>query len=231
MLAAVEAWVKRDHKAEMAEWLSWMNHISSKVSTVETVQASVREPRGLSNHSPTLSIRWDESKLNITGEDVARILDTTEPRIALGGSRGSSISITAYMMIPGEDKIVASRLVEILSARRPSKPAPKPPSGDLTGRWDVRIEYAAGSSNHVFYVKQQGSQLVGTHQGDFVSRDFSGTIAANEVSIASSVGEEHGAALSFRFTGTLNGDTMAGDLDMGEYLGAKWSAKRHEFQV
>jgi len=233
MLAAVEAWVKRDHKAEMASWMSWMNNIASRVSKIDTVKTTVREPRGLSNHSPTLSISWDAAKLNITSEEVSRILDTTEPRIALGGGRGSSISIIAYMMMPGEDKIVADRVFEILSAQRaPStKEPPKPPAGDLTGRWDVQIEYAAGTSNHVFYVKQQGNQLVGTHQGDFVSRDFSGEIAGNAIRIASSVGEEHGAALSFRFTGALNGDTMSGDLDMGEYLAAKWSAKRHVFGI
>jgi L-seryl-tRNA(Ser) seleniumtransferase len=81
----------------------------------------------------------------------------------------------------------------------------------------------------VFHVKQQGNQLAGTHQGDFVSRDFSGSISGNDVRIASNVGEEHGAALSFRFSGKLNGDSMSGDLDMGEYLAAKWSAKRHTF--
>jgi len=134
MLAAVEAWVKRDHKAEMAEWISMMNRIAARVSKIESVKTSVREPRGLSNHSPGLSISWDASKLNITSDEVARILDTTEPRIALGGGRGSSISITAYMMMPGEDKIVADRLFEILSAQRPplKTEPPKPPAGDLT---------------------------------------------------------------------------------------------------
>ena len=178
--------------------------------------------------------------MNITGEEVSRILDTTEPRIALGGGGGgrggrgddrTSISITAYMMMPGEDEIVGRRVSEILSAQRPPRKIepPKTPAGDLTGRWDVKIEYAAGSAAHVFHVKQQGNQLMGTHQGDFVSRDFSGSISGNDVRISSNVGEEHGAALSFRFTGTLNADAMSGDLDMGEYLGAKWSAKRHTF--
>jgi uncharacterized pyridoxal phosphate-dependent enzyme len=245
MLAAVEAWVKRDHDAEMKQWISWMNNIATRVSKLESVQTQVREARGLSNHSPGLSISWDPSKLNITGEEVSRILDTTEPRIALGGGGGgggggrggrgggdrTSISITAYMMMPGEDEIVGRRVFEILSAQRPPRKIepPKTPAGDLTGRWDVRIEYAAGSANHVFHVKQQGNQLMGTHQGDFVSRDFSGSISGSDVRISSNVGEEHGAALSFRFTGELSGDAISGDLDMGEYLGAKWSAKRHAF--
>jgi D-glucosaminate-6-phosphate ammonia-lyase len=135
------------------------------------------------------------------------------------------------MMSPGEDKIVADRVHAILSARRPAKsPEPsKPPSADLTGRWDVHIEFAAGSGDHVFYVKQQDGQLVGTHQGDFVARDFSGTIAGDDVQISSSIGEVHGAALSYRFSGKLNGDTMSGTLDMGEYLGARFTAKRHAF--
>jgi L-seryl-tRNA(Ser) seleniumtransferase len=243
MLAAVEMWVKRDHKAEDAMWTSWMNNIGNRVNKVEGVTATVREPRGLSNHSPGVSITWDPAKLNITGEEVSRILDTTEPRILLGGGGGggggrggrsaneTGISITAYMMSPGEDKIVADRIYQILSAKRPAR-APetsKTPAGDLTGRWEVHIEFAAGSSDHTFHVKQQGNQLVGTHQGDFTARDFSGIISGDDVRIASSIGEVHGAALSYRFTGKLTGDKMSGTLDMGEYLGAKWTATRHSF--
>ena len=135
------------------------------------------------------------------------------------------------MMSPGEDKIVGDRIHAILSASRPAKAAepPKAPAGDLTGRWDVHIEFAAGSSDEILHVKQQGNQVSGTHQGAFVTRDCSGTVAADEVVIASNVGEVHGAALSYRFSGKLAGDTMSGTLDMGEYLGAKWTAKRHVF--
>jgi D-glucosaminate-6-phosphate ammonia-lyase len=250
MLAAVEMWVKRDHKAEDEMWTSWMNNIAARVSQIDGVTTAVRQPRGLSNHSPGLSINWDAAKLGITGQEVSRILDTTEPRILLGGGGGGSgggtgggsgrggrgggqtgISITAYMMLPGEDKIVADRVHAILSARRPAtRPeTAKAPSGDLSGRWEVHIEFAAGSGDHIFHVKQQGGQLVGTHQGDFVSRDFSGTVSGDEVQIASSIGEVHGAALAYRFSGKLSGDTMSGSLDMGEYLGAKWTAKRHAF--
>ena len=34
MLAAVEAWTKRDHAGEWKTWLSWLDHIASKVSKV-----------------------------------------------------------------------------------------------------------------------------------------------------------------------------------------------------
>src|SRR6185369_9924483 len=96
----------------------------------------------------------------------------------VGGGRGgratssqTGVSITAYMMMPEDVTIVADRLHEILSAKRPawSPEVSKTPAADLTGRWDVHIEFAAGSSDHVFHVKQQANQLVGTHQGDFTA--------------------------------------------------------------
>ncbi len=241
LLAAVEMWAQRDHQKEDEVWTQWMQNIADRVGKIDGVVATVRPPRGIGNHSPGLSINWDPAKLGITGEEVSDILWTTEPRVALGGGGGgrggrgpsnqTGIAIVAYMMKPEDVPIVAERVYQILSAKRPEwKPeTPKTPAGDLTGRWDVRIQFAAGSSEHSFFVKQNGNQLVGTHQGDFVARDFRGTISGEDVRIASSVGEAHGAALSYRFTGKLEGDSMAGDLDMGEYLGAKWTAKRHSF--
>ena len=76
---------------------------------------------------------------------------------------------------------------------------------------------------------QDGSRLEGTHQGDFLTRDISGTIAGDAVTLASSVTERHGDALTYRFAGTVNGDTMSGSLNLGEYLTAKWTARRHVF--
>ncbi len=233
MLMAIEMWIKRDHNAEMEMWTSWMNHIAGRVSKIDGVTAEVREPRGLSNRTPGLSITWDSAKLGITGAEAARILDTTEPRIALGGGgRGnrSSVSITAYMMSPGEEKIVADRLYEVLSTARPKQSEPpKAPAGDLTGRWDVHIQFASGAADEILHLRQQGNQIAGTHQGAFVTRDCSGTIAGDDVIIASEIGEVHGAALSYRFSGKLNQDAMSGTLDMGEYLDGRWTARRHAF--
>jgi L-seryl-tRNA(Ser) seleniumtransferase len=243
LLAAVEMWFQRDHDKEDAMWTGWMQTIADRVTKVGGVSATIRQPRGLNNHSPGLSINWDPAKLGITGEDVSRILWTSEPRIALGGGGGgggrgapapnqTGISITAYMMMPDDVRIVADRVHEILSAKRPPwKPETlNPPAGNLTGRWNVRIEFAAGTAEHILHVTQQGNQLTGTHQGDFVARDFSGAISGDDVRISSNIGEIHGAALSYRFTGKLQGDQMSGALDMGEYLGGKWTATRHTFR-
>ena len=87
--------------------------------TIPGVKTTVQVPTGLSNKSPSLTISWDPAALHITGEDVAEELARTKPRIALGaGGRRSrrrdpattSISVTAWMMQPGDDKIVADRI-------------------------------------------------------------------------------------------------------------------------
>src|SRR3982750_2107959 len=64
MLAAVEAWTKRDHPAEWKTWLSWLDSISKKVSGIDSVTTSVLEPTQRSNRSPVLVINWDPAKLN-----------------------------------------------------------------------------------------------------------------------------------------------------------------------
>src|ERR1051325_119923 len=65
--------------------------IGKKVSAISGVTYEVREPgAGLSNRSAGLSVRWDSSKLGITGAEVSHILNTTDPRILVGGGGGRS---------------------------------------------------------------------------------------------------------------------------------------------
>jgi L-seryl-tRNA(Ser) seleniumtransferase len=235
MLMAVEMWIKRDHDAEWKRWASSLDHIAARVSAIDGVTTSVVQPAGLSNRTPSLRIWWEPERMGLTGEGVARTLLETEPRVALFPARDAAnpartgVSVTPYMLSPGEERIVADRLHAVLSAA-PRSAAPssaRSAAVDLTGSWDVRIQYAASSSNHVLHLRQRGSQLDGTHQGNFVSRDLSGSIDGDAVRIRSFYGEQHGDALTFTFSGTVSGDSLAGSLDMGEYLGATWTAKRH----
>jgi L-seryl-tRNA(Ser) seleniumtransferase len=239
MLAAVEAWVKRDHDAEWKRWTSWLEHIAGRVSKVPGVETSITQPNGLSNRTPSLRIRWDRERLGVGGDVVARTLLDTEPRIALagggGGGRGAGnepnmtgVSVTPYMMAPGDEKVVADRLFAILS-KPPAQAAaaPAPPATDLSGQWDVEIRYSAGRSTHALHLRQRGQEIDGAHRGDFVSRDLTGSIDGNTVRLRSAFGEERGDALSYTFNGTVNGDEMSGTLDLGEYLNATWAAKRH----
>jgi D-glucosaminate-6-phosphate ammonia-lyase len=236
MVAAVEAWVKRDHQGEWKTWLSWLDNISKRVSTIDGVTTAVREPSGLSNRSPALVISWDPARLNVTGEEIAEELSKTKPRIALGAGGGpqakpgtASISVTAWMMQPGDDKIVAERIHGVLARKRePRSTTTAAPAASIAGRWDVDIEFFSSKGRHSVFIEQDGNWLTGSHQGEFTTRDLEGTIEGGEVRLRS-VERQPGSSVPFIFAGTLAGDSISGAIYMGEYLNAKFVAKRHAY--
>jgi seryl-tRNA(Sec) selenium transferase len=239
MLAATQMWTKRDHDAEWKQWQGWLEHISTSVKKINGVNTRVHDPEGLSNRTPSLRIEWDANQLGITGQEAAKLLLDTEPRIVLGGASGarpgnmaSSISITPYMMIPGDEKIVAERLYAVLS--KPPKfenpPVPQGETAAVAGQWQAEITFLRGSATHTLILEQQGATLVGTHRGEYVSGDLSGSVAANQVHFRSSQKIE-GQRLSYEFTGTVDGDKMAGSVNLGEYGDARWTAQRHQYRT
>ena len=172
--------------------------------------------------------------MGITGEELSRILLDSEPRIALGGARGarpqhmdSLISITPYMMMPGEQKLVAERLYTVLS-RPPKFEAASVPGGEpsnVGGQWEAHLEFLRGSARHTLQLEQKGTELAGTHHGEVLSGDLHGTVLVNEVRFRSSQKYE-GTRLIYEFTGKVEGDSMEGRLNLGEYGEARWTAKR-----
>jgi len=116
LLTAVEMWLKhRDHKAEWRMWESWLQTISTELAKIPGVQARVVQP-GRSNVAPALSIQLEASRIKLTPEEVKRRLNEGTPRIWVPlADHGTGLSIMPYMMEPGEDKIVARRLSEVLS--------------------------------------------------------------------------------------------------------------------
>jgi len=237
VLAAVETWLSMDHEAKWKKWLGYLDTISKAVTKIEGITTEVNEPEGLDNKSPVLKITWDTEKLNITGEELAEIVGRTKPRIALGsgGARGyetgpTSVNITTGQMQPGEDKIVAQRLSEVLKQQRPARVTQmKAPATNLTGRWDADIQFFSSTSKHTLNIEQDGNWIQGSHKGDFTLRDMEGTIDGDEVRLRST-DRIPGDNITFTFTGKISGDTLAGNIYMGEYRTATFSAKRYGYK-
>jgi hypothetical protein len=233
MMAAVETWKKRDHAAEWKTWLYYLDNISKKVTTIPGVTTSIFEPTELSNKSPVLNIMWDPAKLNITGEELAEITARSKPRIAIGANTKdnmTSVQITTGQMQPGNDKVVADRIFEILSQKRsPKSTAMAAPAGVLTGRWEATIEFFSSTAKHTLNIEQDGNWIVGSHKGEFTVRDLVGTIEADKITLQS---VERGEAdrVPFIFSGILKGDSFSGDIFMGEYRTAKFSATKYKYK-
>jgi D-glucosaminate-6-phosphate ammonia-lyase len=232
MLAAVEAWTTRDHKAEWATWLTWLDEISKKLTTVAGITTSVSDPTGLSNRSPRLNINWDADKLHITGEEVAEIVARSKPRIAIGARTEegkTSINITPSQMRPGNARIVADRLHEILTQKRkPIVDDMAAAKTSITGHWEVEMEFFSSKSKHYFFLQQDGNWVSGSHQSDFSSQPIVGMVEGSEIKLRSnhrSVGD----GISYWFSAKAEGEKLAGSVFLGEYLTAKFTAKRVEY--
>jgi seryl-tRNA(Sec) selenium transferase len=243
MLAAVEAWVKRDHAAEWKTWLAWLDTISKRVTAIDGVNTAVREPRDLSNKSPSLVIAWDAERLNVTGEDLAEELATTTPRIAVGAGVGrdrsaatappgtTGITITAWQMQPGDARVVSDRLHAVLSRKRPPRSTQMAaPAADVSGCWDVDVEFFSSRGQHTLQIEQDGNWIQGSHKGDFSVRELAGMIEGDKVTLRS-VDRRPGDTITFIFAGTLSDGTMSGPIHLGEYLTARFTARRHAYST
>ncbi len=232
MLAAIESWVTRDHVEKMRIWHTYLETISKRVSAVKGVKCSVEEPQGLSNHSPSLIISWNPASINITGDDVKESLATQQPRIAvhsgwLDDSGNTSVIISSGQMQPGNDKVVADRIVEVLTRTNTKSGEMAAPVTNLSGRWDVNVEFYSSKSQHTFFIEQDGNWIKGSHKGDFSMRDMVGLLDGDQVRLSSS--DNHVADhIPFIFHGTVAGEKMSGQIFMGEYIRAGFTATRHE---
>ena len=231
MLAAIEAWVKRDHKAEWREFEAKLTHISGKISGVPAVTSKiVQPPEDLSNRTPHLRVEWDTSKLNITGTQLAKLMLDTEPRIVVANPSPNSINIVAYMLMPGDEKIIATKLHGLLTAppAMPSTPAQLAPVTSVAGQWDLHLDFGRGSAVHALVLEQDGNKLLGTHRGEFDGGNLTGTISGNQLRFRSNIATI-GSRLSFDFTATIEAGQLKGTVNLGEYGQANFTAIRHKY--
>jgi len=228
MVVAVEAFLKtRDLRAEFKEWESWFAHISAAISAIPGVKAQVRGPqRG--GPFPTLNVSWDPARVGLTAGEVGKQLSDGEPRIMSHASGpGNSFLIRPVAMKPDDYKVVAERLAAVLRAAPKGRVVEKAvaPAVAIGGRWDVAIQYAAGTATHKLFLTEKGSKVTGTHFGWALEGDLAGRIAGNRLTFESKL-PAGGQSLTYTFSGQVDGETMSGDLDLGEYGRARWTARR-----
>jgi seryl-tRNA(Sec) selenium transferase len=114
LLAAVEAWVRRDHDAEWKNWEQRLETIWEAVRDIATMTRQVQQP-GRSNVAPVLQITWDADAVGLTPDAVLKALSEGTPRIE-ATTHATGVQFVPYMMEEGEAALVAQRLREILIA-------------------------------------------------------------------------------------------------------------------
>lgn len=115
MMVAVETALKHDETADMALYKRLTNYIAAEINTLEGVTAEVKVT-DIQGMEPYVNIDWDQSIYKISKDDAKLALRNGDPCIELRAMFLSfgELHITAHMLKPGEEKIVARRMIEVL---------------------------------------------------------------------------------------------------------------------
>lgn len=114
MLVALERFVKLDHAAADREYRRRAELIMKSVADVPGVTTEIIVPE-VANHVPHLQIKLDSAVTGITGREVSRALREGTPSI--GVRPGEELLVGVWMMQPGDEKVVARRLREVLTKK------------------------------------------------------------------------------------------------------------------
>jgi len=114
MIKALESYLKEDHDALTKEWWRRLDSISAEISRVPGVSASFSVP-DIANHVPHLEIHWDPRHISLQPREAAHQLRSGKPSIVLA-SNESGLIMNSFMLQPGEEKIIADRLTQLLRA-------------------------------------------------------------------------------------------------------------------
>ena len=234
LLAAVRQWYRRDHDGEQKMWRAWMQTVESRLRPIKGLQFEYLEPEGLSNRATRLRIRWDAAQVGITGTELEKRLNDGTPRIMVEPATGhrpdamaSSITLMPYMMDKGEDAILADALFKVLSnpGHYPDPPMPGGTPAALAGTWAVSIQYSCGRGEQHFALKQDGNTLTGDHKGEIYNGTLQGSIHGDQVRLQSNM-VVPGNGIHWSFEGLVRGSSMSGNVNMGEYGPATWTATK-----
>jgi hypothetical protein len=94
---------------------------------------------------------------------------------------------------------------------------------DVTGSWVFQVETSAGSGAPTFTFKQEGEKLMGKYSGQLGEADISGTVKGNQIEFSFTVDVG-----KVTYTGTIEGGTMKGKVELGDQASGTWTAKRKE---
>ena len=112
MMVALELYLKKDHEAEWLLWEKQIRMIHDSAMTVPGVETEIHVP-DVANHVPSIRVRWDQERVRITPNEVREALRNGHPSIETVGGK-ESVDMTTWMMRPGEERVVAARLQQIL---------------------------------------------------------------------------------------------------------------------
>lgn len=112
---ALESYLKRHHHAEWRDWEKQVQEIVDALKTLRGVTTESFVPE-IANESPHLRVSWDQELIPRTSVQVVQRLREGDPRIEVRPSASDQpmIELSVWMLQPGEHRLVAKRLRQVL---------------------------------------------------------------------------------------------------------------------
>jgi seryl-tRNA(Sec) selenium transferase len=114
MVKALESYLKEDHEALTKEWWRRLDTISSEVTRIPGVTTAFSVP-DIANHVPHMEIYWDPRRISLSPQDASKQLRSGKPSIVMERTP-NGLGMNSFMLQPGEEKIIAEHLVQLLRA-------------------------------------------------------------------------------------------------------------------
>jgi seryl-tRNA(Sec) selenium transferase len=121
MVKALELFLNSDQQALLKEYWSRLDYVAHALSKISGVSAAYRyNPNQIANHTVGMEIFWDPRCISLTSSHASELLKNGKPSIIMEGGRLSinSLALSAWMLKPGEEEIIARRLSDILRAHQ-----------------------------------------------------------------------------------------------------------------
>jgi L-seryl-tRNA(Ser) seleniumtransferase len=116
MIKALEIHLNEDQEALATEWQQRLETISQQVRKIAGVSTNYFMPP-VANRVPHMNLTWDQNQIRLTPEEASRLLRAGKPSIVIGGGGSEGypgLVMNSFQLQPGEEKIVAERMVELL---------------------------------------------------------------------------------------------------------------------
>ena len=97
---------------------------------------------------------------------------------------------------------------------------------DVTGDWEMTTQSPRGERTQTIHIEQDGENITVTMQGRGGEElTAEGTVKGNKIEWCMTRSTPRGD-FTITYTGTVEGDTMSGEAQMGDFGSMEWTAKK-----
>ena len=96
---------------------------------------------------------------------------------------------------------------------------------NVSGDWEMTMEMRGREMTRNLHIDQDGEIITVTMEGRMGEITGEGTIKGNKIEWSVTRSTQRGD-MTMAYSGTVEGDTMSGEVQMGDFGSTKWTAKK-----